>query len=57
MDAATEGQQERGRKLAYVSFSRARKNLRILLFTQDAEKAKAELISKGLVSAEQISIQ
>lgn len=53
----TEGQQERGRKLAYVSFSRARKNLRILLFTQDAEKAKAELISKGLVSAEQISIQ
>lgn len=52
----TDGQRERGRKLAYVSFSRARENLRILLFTPDPQKAKNELIQKGLLHEEQITI-
>ncbi len=53
----TDGQRERGRKLAYVSFSRARENLRILLFTQNAEAARTELLAKGLVAPNQIVIQ
>lgn len=52
----TDGQQERSKKLAYVCFSRAEENLRILLFTPDPESAKAELIANGLFEENQISI-
>lgn len=52
----TEGQYDRSRKLAYVCFSRAEVNLRILLFTPDPETAKKELISNGLFEKTQISI-
>lgn len=54
--APTEGQENRSRKLAYVSFSRARKNLRILLFTREPEKTNEELIANGLFEEHQISI-
>ncbi|MEZ8128429.1 UvrD-helicase domain-containing protein [Enterovibrio norvegicus] len=52
----TEGQQHRGEKLAYVSFSRAEDNLRILLYTSKIQEAKEELLRKGLFSEEQISL-
>ncbi len=52
----TDGQRERGRKLAYVSFSRAQENLRILLFTPNPEAARDELIESGLLVNEQIEI-
>lgn len=52
----TEGQYDRSSKLAYVCFSRAEENLRILLFTPDPESAKTELISNGLFEENQISI-
>jgi len=53
----TEGQFERGRKLAYVCFSRSTEHLRVLLFTPSPKDAAQELISRGLVKAEQIRIQ
>lgn len=52
----TEGQRERGRKLAYVCFSRARKNLRILLFTPDPEAARQEIVDQKLLTNDQITI-
>ena len=52
----TEGQYNRSKKLAYVCFSRAEKNLRILLFTPDPETAKKELVSNKLFEENQISI-
>ena len=52
----TEGQYERSRKLAYVCFSRAEENLRILLFTPDPEAAKNELIENNLFEESQIVI-
>jgi len=52
----TEGQYDRSRKLAYVCFSRAEENLRILLFTPDPYAAKKELISNNLFEESQISI-
>lgn len=52
----TEGQYDRSRNLAYVCFSRAEENLRILLFTRDPDAAKTELISNGLFGENQISI-
>ncbi|MEH6810841.1 MAG: UvrD-helicase domain-containing protein [Hyphomonas oceanitis] len=52
----TEGQRERGRKLAYVCFSRAEENLRILLFTPNPDAARQELIESRLVEAEQIRL-
>jgi DNA helicase II / ATP-dependent DNA helicase PcrA len=52
----TEGQQERGRKLAYVCFSRAEQHLKILFFTPAPEATKAELIGKGLFNEGQIVI-
>jgi DNA helicase-2/ATP-dependent DNA helicase PcrA len=52
----TEGQRERGRKLAYVCFSRARENLRILLFTPDTTAARQELIEMLHLRPEQITI-
>lgn len=52
----SDGQRERGRKLAYVCFSRAREHLRILLFTPNPEAARAELIEKLQLEPEQIVI-
>ena len=52
----TEGQLEKSRKLAYVCFSRAMKNLRILLFTPNAESARDELLEAGMFSADQIEV-
>lgn len=52
----TEGQLERGKKLAYVCFSRAELNLRILLFTPSPADARAELLSKGLFDDSQIKL-
>ena len=52
----TEGQYDRSKKLAYVCFSRAEVNLRILLFTPDPEGAKRELISQELFDEDQIFI-
>lgn len=52
----TDGQFERSRKLAYVCFSRAEENLRILLFTPNPEAAKRELIESRLLLDEQINI-
>ncbi len=52
----TDGQRERGRKLAYVSFSRARQNLRILLFTLNPEEVRAELLNRGLFREDQIEL-
>lgn len=52
----TEGQLNRGRKLAYVSFSRALDDLRVILFTADPEKAKNELLSSGLLSPDQVEL-
>ena len=52
----TEGQLDRSRKLAYVCFSRAEVNLRILLFTPDTATAKTELTSKGLFKENQIFV-
>lgn len=43
-------------KLAYVSFSRAEEDLRIILFTADPERARAELIKNKLISPEQIQM-
>jgi DNA helicase-2/ATP-dependent DNA helicase PcrA len=54
--APTDGQRERSRRLAYVCFSRAEVNLRILLFTLDPNAAKRELISQSLLTSEQIVI-
>jgi DNA helicase-2/ATP-dependent DNA helicase PcrA len=52
----TEGQRERCRKLAYVCFSRARENLRILLFTPKPAAARQELIDRLHLRSEQITI-
>lgn len=54
---ATEGQLEKSTKLAYVCFSRAEVNLRIILFTPDPVAAKNELVANGLFSKEHVSIQ
>ncbi|MFC1676719.1 UvrD-helicase domain-containing protein [Planctomycetota bacterium] len=52
----TEGQLDRSTRLAYVSFSRAVENLRILLFTADPEGTKNILIEKSLFQEDQIII-
>lgn len=52
----TEGQIDRVRKLAYVCFSLAVPNLRILLFTPSPAEACAELLSKGLFEDVQIKV-
>ncbi|QDU01027.1 DNA-dependent helicase II [Gimesia chilikensis] len=53
---AKDTQLARSQKLAYVCFSRAVKNLRIVLFTPKPEVAKDELLSKGLFNKSQIKI-
>lgn len=52
----TEGQYERGRKLAYVCFSRAETHLKILFFTPTPEATRDELIARGLFSEDQVEI-
>ncbi|MFT4253019.1 MAG: UvrD-helicase domain-containing protein [Caulobacter sp.] len=52
----TEGQLEKSRKLAYVSFSRAEDELGIILFTPTPEAARAELMERFAITAEQITI-
>lgn len=52
----SDGQREKSRKLAYVCFSRAEENLRILFFSQDAEAARAELIDANFLSAGQVNV-
>ena len=53
---AKDSQRERSRRIAYVCFSRAMRNLRVLLFTPDPEAAKDELVSSGLFQEDQASI-
>jgi DNA helicase II / ATP-dependent DNA helicase PcrA len=52
----TDGQRNRGQRLAYVSFSRALEDLRVLFFTCNPDAARQELIDRNLVTAEQIEI-
>ena len=52
----TDGQREKSEKLAYVCFSRAEEDLRILFFSQDAEASKSELIAAQFLSPDQIKI-
>lgn len=56
LGVGTDRQEARGRKLAYVSFSRAHEDLRVLLFTSDPVAARAELMAKGLLTANQIEV-
>lgn len=51
----TDRQLDFTRKLAYVCFSRAEVNLRVLLFSKDARAAGQELIDKGIFSEDQLS--
>jgi len=52
----TEGQLDRSIRLAYVSFSRAVENLRILLFTPNPQDTKRILVNKSLFEEGQIII-
>ncbi|WP_241640309.1 UvrD-helicase domain-containing protein [Rosenbergiella epipactidis] len=52
----TDGQRSITQKLAYVSFSRAREDLRVVLFTADPEGAQNELIERKLLLPNQIRI-
>ena len=51
---STEKQKKRSTKLAYVSFSRSKKDLAIILFTPKVEIARQELINQGYFSEDQI---
>lgn len=53
---ATDGQLDRSRKLAYVCFSRAEVNLKIIFFTPNPSGAKSELIKSSLFTEEQFRI-
>lgn len=52
----TERQRSVTQKLAYVSFSRAKEDLRVLMFTANPEGARAELINRKLLVPDQIRI-
>lgn len=52
----TEGQLYRSEKLAYVCFSRAKENLRILLYTSNPITAKEELLQRGMFTESEIYI-
>ncbi|MNV36399.1 hypothetical protein D3C71_1278740 [compost metagenome] len=52
----TDRQRSITQKLAYVSFSRAKEDLRVLMFTANPEGARAELINSKLLSSDQIRI-
>ena len=53
----TEGQKKKCHNLAYVCFSRAMQDLRIILFTENTRGVKQELIDKKWFKDEQITIQ
>jgi DNA helicase-2/ATP-dependent DNA helicase PcrA len=52
----TEGQLRRSKNLAYVCFSRAEENLRILLYTNNPIAAKGELLQQGLFAESNIDV-
>ncbi len=52
----TEGQYRRSERLAYVCFSRAEENLRILFYTNNAVAAKQELLQQELFSEADIGV-
>lgn len=52
----TPGQLDRSRKLAYVSFSRAEQNLRVVWFSTKPQSARDELVARGIVSTDQVKI-
>lgn len=52
----TEGQRTKSYNLAYVCFSRAAEDLKIILFTNDPKSAKSEILSSKLLKPSQISI-
>lgn len=52
----TDRQRSVTQKLAYVSFSRAKEDLRVLLFAAGPEGARAELIDSKLLAPDQIRI-
>lgn len=52
----TEGQFRRSKKLAYVCFSRAEENLRILFYTNNAVAEKEELLQQELFTKADISV-
>lgn len=54
---ATPGQLDKSTKLAYVCFSRAEENLRIMIFTSEPSATKKELTTNGLFTDEQVTIQ
>ncbi|MBF0244339.1 MAG: ATP-dependent helicase [Planctomycetes bacterium] len=51
----TEVQLRRSKRLAYVCFSRAEENLRILLYTKNCAAARDELLEQGLLAESDIS--
>ncbi|MBL1259984.1 MAG: ATP-dependent helicase [Thiotrichaceae bacterium] len=53
----TEGQKKKSLNLTYVCFSRAMRDLRIIMFTENPAAAKQELIAKKWFKDEQITIQ
>jgi len=53
----TEGQKQKSLNLVYVCFSRAMKDLRIILFTENPTAAKRELLDKKWFRDDQITIQ
>jgi DNA helicase-2/ATP-dependent DNA helicase PcrA len=52
----TDRQRSITQKLAYVSFSRAKEDLRVLMFTANPEDARTELINSKLLMPDQIRI-
>ncbi|HDR9488666.1 UvrD-helicase domain-containing protein [Burkholderia stabilis] len=52
----TERQRSLTQKLAYVSFSRAMEDLRVLMFTSDPDSARTELINSKLLKPDQIRV-
>lgn len=52
----TERQQRLSNNLAYVCFSRAETDLRIVMYTTNPQEAKAELVERKLLSDDQIEI-
>lgn len=53
--APTEGQLRRSKRLAYVCFSRAKENLRILLYTTNSTAARKELLQQGLFAESDVA--
>lgn len=52
----TEGQKTKSYNLAYVCFSRAAKDLKIIIFSSSPESAKREIVSSKLFASTQVTI-